>query len=95
MSIGLLWPMVALSALIVTQVVKKLVKPKYWQTRTGTKVLRLVPVAFGSLACALLGQAGVSGAGDVDVDALLGGGMGATAVAAFHLDKAARSRRGK
>lgn len=84
MKIELLWPAITILALLVTQWVKKVVRPSYWQTKTGKQVLRLVPVAFGSLACALLSVAGVVNAASLDVDALLGAGMGATAIALFH-----------
>lgn len=88
MKIELLWPMITIAALLFTQFVKGKVKPSYWQTETGTHVLRLIPVAFGALVCAALGFVGVAGAHSLDIDALLGAGMGATAIALFHGGKA-------
>lgn len=90
MSIELFWPVVAVAALIFTQFVKSKVRPGYWQTKTGKQVLRLIPIAFGATACIVLGALGVTGARSIDVDALLGAGMGASAIALFHGHRAVR-----
>ena len=88
MNIELLWPLVTIAALLFTQFIKSRVRPAYWKTKTGHQVLRLIPVAFGALCCAVLGTLGVINAAKLDVDVLFGAGMGATAIALFHGGKA-------
>lgn len=84
---GMIWPVVALIAMVVTQIVKTKITPKFWQTTEGTQCLRLVPVSVGVLIFMALGRAGVIDLGGLDMEAIWGLGTGGAAIAAFHATK--------